>query len=116
MLFQERHIELIRNGEKTVTRRDWSPEYHRPSKGDVRMVKTHLFESDDECDCYIRITEEPYQEPLGEMTDEDAQKEGDYEDMEEFKETWRDLHDEWKPELVVDVVPFEYIGRTRPDE
>lgn len=115
MLFKDYHVMQIRTGEKTVTRRDWADGYHRPSEGDVRMVQTDFFQSHEECNCYIRVTDEPYKQPLGEMTDEDAQKEGDYETLEEFKESWREINGEWNPEKVVDVVPFEYIGTSRPD-
>ena len=73
-----------------------------------------MFTSDDECDCYIRVIE-CYQEPLGEMTDADAQKEGSY-DLAGFREAWEAINGAWVPGLVVDVVEFEYVGRERPRE
>lgn len=114
LLFKPRHIDAIRSGTKTATRRDWAENYPRPSPGDVRMAVTEMFTTDDECDCYLRVTD-VYQEPLGEMDHEDARKEGGY-DMADFRDAWREINGEWDPELVVDVVEFEYIGRERPAE
>lgn len=114
LLFKPRHIEAIRDGVKTATRRDWAENYPRPSEGDIRMAVTEMFTSDAECDCYIRVTD-IYQEPLGEMTQEDARKEGGY-DLAGFREAWETINGEWDPDLVVDVVEFEYVGRSRPDE
>jgi uncharacterized protein YhfF len=115
MLFREPgHIEAIREGAKTVTRRDWADNYNRPNEGSVHQATTAMFTSDAECDCFIRI-EAVYQQPLGEMTDEDARAEGGY-DMADFREAWLRINGEWDPEQVVDVVEFEYVGRERPTE
>ena len=114
LLFKPRHIEAIRDGVKTATRRDWAEGYHRPSEGDIRMAVTEMFTSDEECDCYLRVTD-VYQEPLGEMNHEDARKEGGY-GMDDFREAWEQINGEWEPDLVVDVVEFEYVGRERPPE
>ena len=116
MLFKERHIPLIRSGTKTATRRDWGEGYNRPTKGSVHMAQTEFFESDAECDCYIRICE-VYQEPLGEMDHADAEKEGGY-TLEDFRRAWEVINGEgsFDPEQVVDVVEFEYVGQERPEE
>jgi hypothetical protein len=114
LLFKPRHIDTIRDGTKTATRREWANNYTRPSEGDIRMAVTEMFTSDEECDCYLRITD-VYQEPLGEMGHADARKEGGY-DMADFREAWRQINGDWDPELVVDVVEFEYAGRERPAE
>jgi hypothetical protein len=113
-LFKPRHIDAIRDGTKTATRRDWADNHPRPSEDDIRMAVTEMFTSDEECDCYIRVTD-VYQEPLGEMNHEDARKEGGY-DMAGFREAWKQINGDWDPELVVDVVEFEYVGRERPAE
>lgn len=112
MLFKPKHIDRIREGEKTVTRRDWAENYNRPSVGSVQMATTEMFQSDEECDCYIRILD-VFQQPLGEMDDEDARKEGGYESLEEFQVSWEEIVGEWDPVLVVDVVEFEYVGESR---
>lgn len=81
-----------------------------------------LFLSRDECTCFIRI-DETYErraarEPLGAMTDADARREGPYETVAEFRDGWERLHGagSWDPDLTVDVVPFEYVGRSPPEE
>lgn len=121
MLFKNRHVPLIRDREKTVTRRVWKENYNRPVEGSVHMVQAACLMPDDadydspmmlsaeECDCFIQI-EAVYDEPLGEMTDEDAQDEGNYETVEEFRETWEQINGEWDPEQVVAVVEFTYVG------
>lgn len=114
MLFQEEHIEQIRNGEKTETRRDWADGYNRPSSGDIRMATTEMFTTDDECDCYIRIIDHR-REPLGDLDADAAAAEGGY-TIAEFREVWRDINGEWNPEQIVDVVEFEYVGRERPSK
>lgn len=50
--------------------------------------------------------------------DEDARKEGDYENMDEFREGYAKVYgeDAWDPEKVVAVVEFEHVGRERPTE
>lgn len=117
MMFQAEHIEMIRNGEKTQTRRDWSPNYSAaPATGDVRMATPASegpFVSHEECDCYIRVTDIS-EEELGSLSEADAAAEGGY-SVEEFRELWEELNDEWVPELLVTAVSFEYVGRSRPE-
>ena len=117
MLFKEYHIPMIRSGSKTVTRREWSENYAGPNVGSVVAATTELFVSNEDADCWIRISDR-YREALGELTDEDAQKEGDYETVDEFIEGYEDVYDEgsWDPCKVVDVVEFEYVGRQHPDD
>lgn len=117
MLFKPYHIPQIRAGEKTVTRREWSENYAGPSVGTVVAATTELFVPDEDADCYIRITERDRQ-PLGEMTDVDARKEGDYEDLEAFRAGYERVYGEgaWDPQKVVDVVAFEYVGEERRRE
>lgn len=112
MLFKPRHIPLIREGTKTATRRDWAEGYYRPSPGDVRMAVTEMFTPDEACDCYIRVTDH-YREPLGALDEADARKEGGY-TVADFREAWVDINGAWDPEMTVDVVEFEYVGRERP--
>lgn len=116
LLFKPPHIPLIRDGKKTATRRDWAENYPRPKPGSIRMAVTEMFTSDEECDCYIRVTD-VYEEPLGELDQEDARKEGGY-GIDDFREAWEQINGEgsWDPDMVVDVVEFEYVGRERPKE
>jgi uncharacterized protein YhfF len=117
MLFKDYHIPMIRSGSKTVTRREWAENYGRPNVGSVQIASDEMFTSDEDADCYIRILD-VYDQPLGEMTDEDAQQEGDYQTMQEFREGYAKVYgeDAWDPEKVVAVVEFEYVGRERPTE
>jgi uncharacterized protein YhfF len=116
MLFKEYHIPMIRNGSKTITRREWADNYPGPNVGTVVAAKTDLLKPDDECDCFIRIIEKR-QEPLGEITEASARREGDYAGVAEFREGYEEVYGEgaWNPEKVVDVIRFEYVGEQRPD-
>jgi len=115
MLFKPYHIEMIRTGSKTATRREWDEDYNRPNIGSVQIASESMFVADEDADCYIRILD-VYDQPLGEVSDEDAQKEGDYETVEEFREGYLEVYgeDAWDPEKPVAVVEFEYVGRERP--
>jgi hypothetical protein len=112
MLFKPYHIEQIRSLQKTATRREWDRRQVKP--GNIYIAATEMFTSDEEANCYIKV-DDVYQQPLGEMTDEDAQKEGVYETLEEFKEGYEKVYGEgsWDPEKVVYVVEFEYWGCRR---
>lgn len=116
MLFKDRHIPMIRSGSKTVTRREWSEDYHPPNVGTVVAAKTELLKPDEECDCFIRITGHR-RERLGDITEESARREGDYGGIEDFSQGYKDVYgdDAWDPTKMVDVVEFEYVGRSRPD-
>lgn len=113
LLFQPEHIDKIRNGTKTATRRDWSDNYNPPTLESIQIAATHLFTSEENADCYVKINQ-VYDQQLGEMTPEDALKEGGY-SAEEFKQVWKDINGSWDPTKLVTVVEFEYIGKTRPD-
>lgn len=114
MLFKDHHLEQIRSGSKTVTRREW--ERRQAVPGNTYIASTAMFTSHEEADCYIRV-EDVYQQPLGEMTDADARAEGDYETLEEFRAGYEQVYGEgaWDPEKVVYVVEFTYSGRDRPE-
>lgn len=116
MLFKPRHIEKIRNGTKTATRRDWKDGHARPNVGAIHMAQTEMFTSIEECDCFIRI-DDVYEERLGDMTAEDARKEGGY-TLDDFREAWEQINGEgsFDPDQVVDVVEFTYVGREHPEQ
>lgn len=117
MLFKDYHLPMIRSGSKTVTRREWAENYAGINPGTVTAAKTDMLKPESECDCFIRILD-VYEQPLGEMTDEDAQQEGDYETLEEFREGYEDVYGDgaWDPEKTVDVVEFTYVGQSRPGD
>lgn len=112
MLFQPEHIKQIRSGEKTATRRDWKRRAAKP--GNIYIASSEMFTSHEDADCYIRVSD-VYEEPLGEMDEEDATKEGGY-SLPEFRDVWREIHGKWTPEETIYVVEFEYAGRGRPQE
>lgn len=118
MLFKPYHVPLIRAGEKTVTRRRWDRDnenHHPPRVGSIQPVRTDIHQPRVETDCFIRLVDR-YWEPLGQMTDRDAQAEGDYATVEEFRQGWERIWGEgsWDPDEVVAVNRFEYAGRTDP--
>jgi len=117
MLFKDYHIPMIRSGSKTVTRREWAENYNGPNVGTVVAAKTDLLKPDDKCDCFIRITEKR-EEPLGDVSEESARLEGDYDGVEDFREGYEEVYgpDSWDPKKVVNVVEFEYVGEERPGE
>lgn len=103
MLFQEEHIKQIISGKKTATRRRWDKK--QVIKGNSYRACTSLFTPRDESPAYI-VVEDVYQQPLKDMTEADAKKEGDY-TLSEFKSIWEEINDEWDPEEEVWVVEFE---------
>lgn len=117
MLFKDYHIPMIRSGSKTVTRREWDENYQGPNVGSVVAATTELFVTDEEADCYIRTTGKR-EEPLGEITEESARREGDYDGVDDFREGYEAVYGEgsWDSDKVVTVVEFEYVGRKRPNE
>lgn len=117
MLFKDYHLPMIRSESKTVTRREWADGYARPNVGSVQIASDEMFTSDEEADCYIRILD-VYDQPLGEMDDEDARAEGDYDSLAGFRDGYEKVYGDgsWDPEKVVTVVEFEYVGRERPRE
>lgn len=114
MLFKDYHLPMIRSGSKTVTRREWDD--RRVIPGNTYIASTELFTSHEEADCYIRV-DDVYEQPLGEVTDESARAEGDYDDLEDFREGYAKVYgeDAWDPAKVVWVVEFTYVGRSRPE-
>lgn len=116
MLFKDYHIPMIRAGSKTATRREWADNYAGPNVGTVVAAKTDMLKPDDECDCFIRITGRR-EERLGDITEESARREGDYEGVEDFREAYERVYGDgaWEPDKTVDVVEFEHVGESRPE-
>lgn len=113
MLFKPHHIEKIRDGRKTATRRTWDSPQVKP--GNRYMATTAFAASAEKCDTWIKVFD-VYEQPLGEMTDEDAKAEG-AETVDLFKATWEDIVHAWDPEEDVYVVEFEYVGEEKyPEE
>lgn len=114
MLFIEKHVPLIRQGEKTETRRDWDDDYHGPNPGSIIPATSEMFVPIVECACFIEI-ETRHPERLGDITEEGANREG-YESVADFREAWRDINGEWEPDMEVTVLRFTYHGHTKASE
>ena len=69
--------EVLMSGLKTVTRRDWSDDYARRfHKGDYCKAYDRSPRNGGRCVGIIRLTCEPYKEPLALMTDDEEKAEG----------------------------------------
>ncbi len=103
MLFSKKHIKQIITGDKTQTRR----------RSDTKGVKIgnsyraceSIFTKREDSPAYVVVTD-VYKERLGDLSEEDAKKEGGY-TVEEFKNVWLDIHGEWNKNERVWVIEFE---------
>lgn len=106
ILFKPEHIEMIKTGRKTQTRRVWKAQ--RAKVGSLHKIKTAMISP--AFYGFIEI-KNVYREPLGSMTDADAKAEG-YNTLEEFRAVWERINGpgSWDPEMYVYVVEFGYLG------
>lgn len=104
ILFQPEHVQPIIDGIKIKTRRPGKKRWRVES---VHKAKTEMISRD--YFALLRILT-LHQEPLGAMTEKDAQEEGGY-TLEGYKKEWEDIHGpcSWDTELVVWVVQFERV-------
>lgn len=107
LMFSKSHLEQVLTGEKTQTRRLWDDPRVKPGKS-YRAVRSDvpgsMFTKREDAPAYVLI-HDVWSEKLGELTEKDAQKEGNY-TREEFVAEWERIHGEWTPELAVYVVEF----------
>ncbi|MBT0160697.1 ASCH domain-containing protein [Candidatus Bathyarchaeota archaeon A05DMB-2] len=99
-LFKRRHINAIREGRKTQTRRTHR---HTWQLGKTYAVRTSYFGKPEG---YIRILRK-FKQRLGGISAEDVRKEG-YNSLEEFKQAWTAINGRWDPDLVVWVYEFRF--------
>ena len=99
MIFRPDHIRLILEGKKTATRRRHT--YPRRAGRVYRIQRSML----DWTDIRIVVTK-AYMQKLGQMTEEDAKKEG-ASTLKAFKEIWREINGGWNPEEEVWVYEFQ---------
>lgn len=115
MMFKKDHIKKIKNGTKTATRRKWAWRMRKPDGGrhndGVYGAKTRIFQPLSKREVFYKV-KSVYKQKLGDMTEEDADKEGGY-NLLEFKVLWELMHGRgsWHPWLTVYVVEFEYVPR-----
>jgi hypothetical protein len=103
ILFTPHHVEMIKAGEKTQTRRIWKRP--RAKVGAVHLVKTELFSR--EHHCKIRILD-VRRELLGNITEDDARAEGGY-SISEYIQVWEAINGVFDPDQLVYVVTFEVV-------
>ncbi len=102
--FKKRYIGQIIRGEKTVTRRASRPMVKAGGVYRLRVGFSYLPE-------LIRVRR-VYTQRLGDMTAEDALREGAA-SLEEFRRDWMDIYGFWDGDRRVWVVEFEYLGSDR---
>jgi len=106
MLFKKEHVKMIKTGKKTMTRRLWKKPHAKI--GGIYPIQVTMFQPKTECPL-IQATA-VYQQRLGDMTEKDAQKEGEY-TLEEFKEVFEKVTKTvWDDNQVVWVVEFRIEG------
>jgi len=93
--FSHEHYRKILDGTKTQTARKALP-LGLKEGAKARASVTYFAD--------LEITD-VYKKKLGEFDREDAKREGGY-TLEEFKEVWKSLHDEWNPDETVNVIRF----------
>jgi len=105
ILFKKSYVNKIINGEKTATRRPKRPTVKPEGEYSIRVsFYTHLPDR-------FRVVKR-FQQRLGDMSHDDALKEG-FESLDEFREEWRSIYGRYDPDQVVWVVEFRYLGRDR---
>lgn len=123
MLFKPQHIIWILHGWKTTTRRirrgEINPKTGKPNpgvkNGGVHPIKTQMVSK--ETFGHIEIVDFRW-ERLGDMTDEDAQREG-YDSVDKYRVIWNRIAkrkgDMWDDDLIVLVVDFKLKDTTYSD-
>ena len=102
LLFRKCHKSTILADAKTATRRNWESRRARP--GAVHRCQLKLF---GEPFAHVLI-DDVYQQRLGEMTEDDARREGRY-TLAEFRTLWEEMNGSWDPDLEVWVVEFRRV-------
>ncbi|MFQ6052680.1 MAG: ASCH domain-containing protein [Candidatus Bathyarchaeia archaeon] len=92
-------------GEKTATRRGSRP---MVKPGGVYRLRADFFDYRPDRYRVLRV----YTQRLGEMTPEDALKEGAA-SLDEFRREWVGIYGSWDDDETVWVVEFEYLGADR---
>lgn len=103
ILFKEYHIKLILDGTKTQTRRVWKDQ--RMKVGSIHQIKTSFFNTDFFAKILITGVRK---ERLGDITEEDARKEGGY-SVEQYKKVWETINGLWQDDLKVYVIDFRRV-------
>jgi uncharacterized protein YqfB (UPF0267 family) len=103
MLFKPEHVEMIRKGIKTQTRRNWKKRMVKP--GGIYKVKTQMLSKDYHCTIKVKSC---LKERLRDISAFDAMCEGNY-TPHEFKEIWMKINGSWDRNMEVYVIDFECV-------
>jgi hypothetical protein len=99
MMFNKDLLEMVLSGRKTQTRR----RHKHPLKEKQKyVVKRNWYKNTEQ---YIQI-KKVYPQKLGDVTQEEARKEG-FSGLDEFREAWIRINGSWDPDMVVTVYEFE---------
>ncbi|MCD6479840.1 ASCH domain-containing protein [Candidatus Bathyarchaeota archaeon] len=99
--FKWRYIPLIRLGLKTETRRLRRPRLRVGGIYPLRVGRRLLPDR-------VRILN-IYPQRLGDVTEEDAHREG-FQSLGEFRKAWLDIYHSWDDEQQIWVIEFRYLG------
>jgi len=107
MLFKPEHKDMILNGTKTATRRNWK----KPMVKVGGIYKCKLQMLSKEYFAKIKVID-LYKQELGCMTEEDANKEG-YKSLFDFWEIWNKINGNWIEKQEVYVIEFKLIKEVK---
>ena len=105
MIFKRYHIAMIRDGSKIHTRRLWQKP--RVKVGNTYCARVNYHQPRRECPLFV--VQDLYQQRLGDMTEEDAWKEGRY-TLAQFKGVWKEINGTWDDNQVPWVIVIKYVG------
>ena len=105
ILFKPYMTDKILQGRKTQTRRYWKKQ-RQAAPDSLHWAQTNFTTESRFARLHVKTVTE---DVLGNITEEDAQKEG-YDSREEFIQAWTELKGHWIPTDLVWVVEFEVIS------
>jgi hypothetical protein len=105
MLFKPYHLPMIRKGLKTETRRNWKRKMAKVNG--VYSIQTKMFQN--RSDSELLKVNYIFKQKLGDMTEDQANKEGGY-TLNEFKKKFENINGFWSNELEVYAIGFIYLG------
>lgn len=106
LLFKPEFVNPILTGQKTQTRRVWKGQKRRVKVGSIHLAKTYMFSSEFFAKLMIENT---HKERLGDLSEEDALKEGGF-SLNEFVEVWKRINGHYNPDLIVWVIEFNVVN------
>ncbi|TET57436.1 MAG: ASCH domain-containing protein [Promethearchaeota archaeon] len=105
MLFKKHHVNMIKSGIKTETRRNWKKQMVKMNG--IYSVQIKMFQP--KIDCELIKVKYIFMQKLKDITKEQALKEG-YNSIEEFKKIFENINGFWDDELEVFVIGFKHLN------